>query len=250
MDDAPRRPDREPLFGLHNRDYPSIWALARLAVAASESSVRIDHFYDLALNDAWAYGEVLIDLEKQTGFKCTALFPTNPEKRKAAEAAFLTFAVGGYRAENERTLVTEGPLFEWGAAAIVDASDGPHIGVTAAGWDLLDGVDGVTVHEPHPAGMAHYFLHYLAEHAESDWIAFVEILTCIGGSGTTRQELLAHFSEAWPDWSENEVSTNAAGYVARAREWGLLEPRQIKNRYQLTPLGDEQLTMITAGGRS
>ena len=37
------------------------------------------------------------------------------------------------------------------------------------------------------------------------------------------------------------VSTNAAGYIARAREWGLVEPKQSKSRYQLTPFGVEQL---------
>lgn len=250
MSNSRRRATRQPLFGLHNRDYPSLWALARLAVFAREHSVSIADYYERVVQDAWGFGELLVDLQSKFGLKVTALFPTNPEKRKAAEAAFLTFAVGDSRTDRDDVLTAGGPLFDWGVAAADKTRDGLHIGVTEAGWDLLGGIDGITVEEPHSRAAATNFFRHLAEYADADWAAFSEILSCIDRGESTRQELLAQVSRAWPEWTENEVSTNSAGYVARAREWGLLEPKQTNNRYQLASLGSELLADNIRGGRT
>jgi hypothetical protein len=54
------------------------------------------------------------------------------------------------------------------------------------------------------------------------------------------------FARARPDWSKSVASTNAQGYVARGREWGLIESRQVQGRYALTPFGEEQLGHMTS----
>ncbi len=249
MNKSRSRASPQPLFGMHNRDYPSIWSLARLAAVAGEHPLSIVEFYERVVHDAWAFGGVLADLESKSGLKATALFPTNPEKRKAAEAAFLVFAVGDYRTEKDGRFITNGPLFDWGVAAVDSIRDGLHIGVTAAGWDLLEGIDGITVEEPHALAAARHFFHHLAVYAEADWAAFTTILSCVDRGESTRKELLGQVSQAWPEWTENEVSTNSAGYVARAREWGLLERKQVNNRYQLASLGHELLAGNNAVGR-
>lgn len=236
------RPEGRTLFGLHNRDYPSLWALSQLAEMASEEPIPIVDYHARVLKEAWAFGEHLLAIEEHTGRKCTALFPTNPDKRKSAEARFCMFAIGDVRINGDNTVSTSGPLFEWQAVGLVGSVDQPRIGLTAAGWRLLAALDGLSVDEPHPPASVAAFLAHLTKHAPADLRGFVEIVSAIGPEGATRQVVLGHAATQWPEWNENEVSTNAASYIARAREWGLVEPKQTKSHYHLTPLGTEHLT--------
>ena len=145
------RPEGRPLFGLHNRDYPSLWALAHLATMALNGPVPAATFYTEVLHEAWRFGELLLAIEKHLGIKCTAQFPTNPDKRKPAELGFRSFAIGDYRDAGD-TYTTNGPLFEWGLAGLAKGDEtGPLIGVTPDGWTILRAVTGVSVEEPHPA---------------------------------------------------------------------------------------------------
>jgi hypothetical protein len=236
------RPEGLPLFGLHNRDYPSLWALTKLAGLTAERPIPVETYYVAVIQEAWKFGELLLAIEKHTGTKRTAVFPTNPEKRKAAEMGFRAFAIGDYRGGPNDTYTASGPLFEWRVAALVAGErKHPLIGVTAAGWGLLRAIAGISVEEPHPIPAAAHFLRHLLDHAPADHSGFIEIVRAIGPDGSTRQEVLDHVSKAWLDWTENEVSTNAAGYIARAREWGLVEPKQIKAKYHLTPLAIEHV---------
>lgn len=236
------RAEVRPLFGLHNRDYPSLWALTRLAAMTHDRPVPIEDYFADVLKEAWRFGELLVAIEKQTGTKCTALFPTNPEKRKPAEMGFRSFAVGDYRTDGDR-YVTSGPLFVWRLIGLTRGErNEPLAGLTAAGWALLAGVSGISVEEPHPADAAEVFFAHLATHAPADWKGFTDVIRAIGPDGATRQEVLEHMAGAWTDWTENEVSTNSAGYIARAREWGFVEPKQTKSQYHLTPLGHELTT--------
>lgn len=235
------RPEGKALFGLHNRDYPSLWALNQLAEMANEEPIPVVDYYARVLDGAWNFGEHLLSLEEHTGRKCTALFPTNRDKRKSAEGRFCMFAIGEFRTNGDKTITTRGPLYEWRAVGLIGSVDQPRIGLTAPGWRLLAALDGLSVDEPHAPASVAAFLTHLREHAPDDMRGFVEILTAIGPAGATRQDVLDHAGTQWPDWSENEVSTNTAGYIARAREWGLVEPKQTKSQYHLTPLGVEHL---------
>lgn len=232
------RPEGGPLFGLHNRDYPALWALARLASKTQQQAMPAKRYYEELLQEAWDFGRVLLAIEKRTGAKSTALFPTNLEKRKAAELAFRMFAVGDFRSSADGTFATNGPLFEWGVAGLAATEeDGPLIGVTELGWKLLAAQSGLSVHEPHPEAKAIAFFEHLASHAPADWKGLLEIMRAIGPDGATRRAVLEHFQNTWPQWTANEVSSNSAGYVARAREWGLVELKQMESRYHLTAFG-------------
>ena len=235
------RPEGKALFGLHNRDYPSLWALSQLAEMANEEPIPVVDYYARILKKAWDFGEHLLALEKDTGRKCTALFPTNPDKRQSAESRFCMFAIGDFRINGKKTVTTNGPLFEWRAVGLVGSIDQPRIGLTAAGWELLAALHGLSVGEPHAPTSVAAFLAHLKQHAPADMRGFVEILRAIGPEGATRQDVLGHAGTQWPEWNENEVSTNAAGYIARTREWGLLELKQTKSHYNLTPLGVEHI---------
>jgi len=235
------RPQGEALFGLHNRDYPSLWALSRLAEMADEEPIPITDYYARLLQEAWEFGKGLLAIENHTGSKCTALFPTNPDKRQSAEARFRMFAIGEFRVGGDNTITTRGPLFEWRTAGLSGSVGEPRISLTAGGWRLLAELRGLSVEEPHAPASAVAFLAYLKEHAPADSRGFIEIMRAIGPEGATRRNVLDHAGTQWPEWTKNMVSTNTAGYIARTREWGLVEPKQSKSRYYLTPFGVEHL---------
>lgn len=232
-------PENMPLFGLHNRDYPSLWALSKLAEWTPSHTLPFEIYMSRICEEAWLYGQVLKEVEARTGSKCTALFPTNTEKRKPAETAFKSFAVGGLRTVRS-ILTTTGPLFEWRVASLEPGDDGrPQIGVTTQGHTLLASLVGTTVQEPHPAASSRAFMQHLSRHSPGDWSSLIDTLRAVGKEGATRSQLLHQLSNTWTGFTDNETSTNAAGYIARAREWGLLEPKQTDYLYHLTPLGLE-----------
>ena len=235
------QPEGSILFGLHNRDFPSLWALSRLADITASGPIPFEDYIAGVCEEAWQFGELLLRIEQELGGKRTALFPTNREKKKAAEAGFRTFAIGDYR-RTSGGLRTSGPLFEWHAATLLPG-DGPAllISATSAGRSLLEAVAGATVAEPHAPAASRAFFNYIARYARADWSGFLEILDAVGPSGAAREAVLRHVAGVWPSWTDNEVSTNAAGYMARAREWGLVEPKQSRGRYHLTPLGLEHV---------
>ena len=249
IEEAPEfaQPEGRALFGLHNRDFPSLWALSILAELTREAPVPPEVFFIEASARAWSLGERLLEIERRSGHKLTALFPTNSEKPKASEAGFRAFAIGNYQPASSTSFVTAGPLFEWQVAALVPGADSkPTVGVTAPGLDLLNILNGLSIEEPHKSPMSDEFFAHLSRYAPSDWRGFVEVVRAVGRGGATRNQVLDHFNQSWPEWSENEVSTNAAGYIARAREWGLVEPKQVKSTYKLTSLGLEHVEGATS----
>ncbi|MGW6278748.1 ribbon-helix-helix domain-containing protein [Kribbella sp. NPDC055071] len=241
------QPEGQVLFGLHNRDFPSLWALSRLAEFTATDPMPVQAYLAEVSEEAWKFGELLLEIERRLGGKRTALFPTNRDKKKAAELGFQTFAVGGYRYDGRGSVVTGGPLFEWRVAALIAGEAGsPLIAVTPEGHLLLEAIAGLTIAEPHEAHETAAFLAHIGRYAPADWAGFVAILRAVGRDGATRQSVLDSLSQRWPDWTESELSTNAAGYIARAREWGLVEPKQVKAEYHLTPRGLDQLNGVYA----
>jgi hypothetical protein len=223
----------EPLFGLHNRDYPSLWLASRLAQATTSSLVDTESFLGQALANAWSMGEKLEALEKPMGTRLSSLFPTNRLKSGRAEEAFRLFAFGQLiRADSG--LRASGPLFLWRIAQ-VQASDS-RIGLTPQGLQLMRKLAGLSALAPHDRTHAEVFLAHLREHAPADWWGFETLLREVC-KGASRMELLHRFRAEKPQWTDSQVSTNVAGYVARAREWGLLESKQSEGRYLLTEFG-------------
>ena len=231
-----------PLFGLHNRDFPSLWALGKLAELTTEGPIPYSEFMTEVAGSAWRYGQMLGALEQRGHKGLTGLFPTNPDKREASEARFLNFGVGEAKL-TEGGWTTRGPLFQWGVAGIVVSEGVGSIGVTSLGAQLIGEVVGLTPDTPHPRQIAVGFAEFLRASAPDDWWGFQRLLTAVGAGASTRNEVARHFhgSRFGDNWTKNEVSTNAAGYVARAREWGFLEQKQQDGRYVLTDFGSEQL---------
>jgi hypothetical protein len=223
----------EPLFGLHNRDYPSLWLASRLAQATRSGLVDAADFMAQALKEAWTLGEKLQALEQRTGTRLSSLFPTNRQKSGRAEEAFRIFALGQVT-RSDTGLRASGPLFTWRIAQ-VQAADS-HIGLTPQGLRLMRKLAGLSAMTPHNQTHAEAFLAHLREHAPADWWGFETVLREVG-KGAARLGLLQRFRAEQPRWTEAQVSTNVSGYVARAREWGLLESKQSEGKYLLTEFG-------------
>jgi len=228
----------EPLFGMHNRDYPSLWAARRLAsFVEEEQTITFNEFAERATEEAWTYAAELRALEPELGIKLTALFPTNVDKRTTASGAFRSFAIGSVSAD-EAGMRADGPLFLWRIIGVEARDESVAVGLRREGRDLLASLSGLTVAQPHPPELARAFLAHLRKHAPPDYWGFDHVLQTVA-ERPTRADLVGAFQQARGDWRESVAATNAQGYVARAREWGLIAPKVVEGRYELTDFGLE-----------
>lgn len=233
------------LLGLHNRDYTSLWALSQLAGLLAESSLPFAATLREVTKRAWEFSARVRPLDADADLKLTSLFPTNRAKVQAASGQFRAFAIGTVR-ESEGRLHGDGPLFVWKALQARRGADNIEIGMTRPGWDLLAAVDGISLRLPHSPEVASRYFDYLHEHAPADLAGLMVVLRG-AGERMTRAELIAAYQTHYSSWTEAQSSTNAAGYIARGREWGLVEPKLIERRYRLTHEGERLASELREG---
>jgi hypothetical protein len=243
LDDGVAEPDDEPLLGLHNRDYPSLWAASRLARYSMDSLPSFEDFRRQATDAAWFYALQLGALEKERrGTRLRALFPSNPQKREAAERGFQAFAIGSISRRPPTTgqIPADGPFFLWRLCQLARKDGELVVGLTSAGRSLLDRLTGLSLELPHNQASARAFLAYVSEVAPGDKWGFDQVVTAVA-EGPDRKQLVTLISGERSDWSPATSSSIAQGYVARAREWGLIEPRLQSGKYRLTEFGKNWL---------
>ena len=226
--------DDSPLFGLHNRDYPTLWAAVKLAELSRVDLVPFDSFVKLTTERAWQIARVFAG-SSVNGLKLTALFPSNEQKRQSSEQAFASFALGSVVAR-EGTLRATGALFQWQLAQVRKTDGSCMIGLTRQGFDLLHELEGLSLNLPHSPSQFESFFRHLRRWCSADADCWLQALTLVGAS-PTREEALRSFQREHQQWSPIQTSTNLAGYISRGREWGLIEPKQVDGRYRLTPFG-------------
>ncbi len=231
----------QPASGFHNRDYPSLWAAAQLGKLLKEESMAFADMAEVLVEQAWIFAEQLVRLDDVLIGKPSALFPTNQRKRQSAEGNFLMFAVGALTHGNSGEHIAQGTLFDWQVLGMEMTPSGPQVGFTHVGQELLNSMAGLTVIHPHPADYTHRFLDYLSKYAPGDWLGFQLMLRSVN-LRIRREELIDVFHERWPMWKRKVASNNAAGYIARGREWGLVEMGQVDRCYALTELGHQVLS--------
>lgn len=230
----------DPLLGIHNRDYPSIWAINRLARYTQDDLISLAEFQLRVTRAAWFFGAQLGVLEERIeGLRLTALFPTNLNKPEAAERAFQNFAVGEVprRPPQQGEVKVGGPLFVWRVCQLERRDSELFIGMTTTGRLLLDGLVGLSLKLPHSQDAADHFLRHLFERSPGERWGFEQILFLAQGE-PDREELVSRIASQRSVWTYATASSVAQGYVARAREWGLLEPRLQRGRYRLTEFGE------------
>lgn len=229
------------LLGLHNRDYPSLWAAHRLAAYTRDEPIAWGEFLERATGEAWEFASHLQQLERAgRGRRLLSLFPANPDKRQSAERGFQSFAIGTVsRPHNGSAIPVAGPLFAWRVCQLVRPVEKPQVGLTSEGWDLLEALGGISLEMPHDSDLALVFFGHLRRHAPGDWRGFRQVLHVVSES-PDREALVAQFAAVSPSRTPSTVSSVAQGYIARGREWGLIEPKQVDGRYWLTEFGRHQ----------
>jgi hypothetical protein len=240
-------PKREPLLGLHNSDVPSLHALAYLAHETSEAPMPLKTFYEQATRRARDLSLALAPYERRHKVKLSALLPSNLAKPQAAARGYQAFALGQINKQprGDGKLDCAGPLYLWQVAALVRDGKEVSIGVTETGWQLLKELEGVSFERPHAPDHARRFLHFLQAHAPEDLWGFGVLLRSVA-ERLGRVELNARFLAA-RDWKESVATSVAQGYLARSREWGLVTPKLVDGRYELTTFGREMRSALTAG---
>lgn len=240
----------EPLLGLHNRDYPSLWALQRMAVHCSDGPSPWEELLGRITEEAWSYGIALRDLEKRRSARgLTALFPVNDQKPAAAERGFRSFAIGSiprHPTPGKRVSAT-GPLPSWRVCQLRWEGTVLSAGLTEQGWSMLDAVAGISLNLPHGEDHARAFLDHLRHYAPADHGAYAHTLQTVS-DGPDRPQLVQTFTERFGGTAAVAGSL-AQGYVARAREWGLIEPKLVDSRYWLTAFGRTVLEEMSSNQR-
>ena len=238
MTDGLGKVNAGPLF-FHNRDYPSLWSAMTIADLTREQPLAFDQVLKETTQLAWRFAEGLRQLN-MADLKPTVLFPTNREKRDASEAAFRAFAIGSC-SRNGETISCSGPLFVWGVCQVKIVGNDLVVGITPVGFDLLRSLNGLNAQMPHSARFAATFFEFLKRHAPDDWWGFQTVCRLVQDK-PNRELLLNSFSFAAQqkhyEWTAHQVANYVSGYVSRAREWGLLAPKQIVGRYGLTVFGE------------
>lgn len=230
----PARGTEESNFGLHNRDLPTLWALDRLGrlVARARRPITWEQLNAELLRAAWEEGRRLrarsLELERNDAAKAEAGFPTQTKKREAAERRFLTHFAG--------TSQKRGPWFVFRFVG----TDGDTVAPTGAAVELVRALRGeeIDAAPPFSAGAWEIFQAYLEHHAPDELRAWMRVLEIVAGR-PTRTELVSHCG--W--WSGSQADTNSSSYVARGREWGLIEPALDDGRYALTDRGGQAITV-------
>lgn len=232
----------EPLFGLHNRDYPTLWAAQRLCEWTQREPMSLADFRSRATEEAAELARALIPLEATLPKgqpRLTALLPRQDARTSRPGGYFAQAALGSvHRDRDSGRRRLHGPLFVWRLAGLDELRDdrgSPRIAPTALCYELLDRLAGLRLDAPHDPEHTLVFVEHLRRHAAEDWRAFGIL---IGGAGrrATRDELLDDYRRAY-GWGGKIPDTNLQGYIGRAREWGLLSPE--RGAYVLTELGEQ-----------
>lgn len=231
----------EANFGLHNRDYPTIWACDLLGRMTAETGAPIawETFSERLLQTSWVVGRRLAadDAESGRPVKAGVGFPTNAAKKDAAERRFLAHAFGLPTARGN-----PGPVFVFRLVGVERADGDARIALTDEGLAVLRAFAETGDSGP-PFGESAWriFVDHLGEHAAGElkaWLSVLELLR----EQPNRTELVERCS-SW--WQGNEAATNAMSYVSRGREWGLVEAKLgPDNRYALTERGTAELDRL------
>lgn len=270
-----RPPERQkPLFGFHNRDFPSLWGLGLLATATPEEPILWSEFA-LALDLlSQRFGGLLRALDQMRSadgrsrgeLRYATSFPKpgtgggtaggqwllSPEGERVAHLSpfvknnFARIQKAGNKVQ------AAGPLPQWGAIAFFPEGRDYRVGLTKKGIALLEATAGSSIELPHPPEAARAFFDYLKGNSPEDWQGFERVLGAIVLE-PNREELVRSNKEFFDSFRETATSpedirfasTMTQGYVSRGREWGLIAPDLAPSEqgkrvlYQLTELGEQ-----------
>jgi hypothetical protein len=238
----PAHPARGALYGLHNRDYPTLWATHSLLAMSDRHGgpLKWNDFLRSVVDAAWKVGAHLakLDLERSViAMKAAIGFPANREKRQSAEARFIAHMLGVAVRESRPT----GPIFALQLAGTQLEDETLLVAPTkqaAVLWERL-AANGLAAkrHPPHPDGAWRVFSEHIQDVLPEEYETWMAVLKAVA-ERPTRDELVKRFSDRWPG---SVADTNVGGYVSRGREWGLIAPKLIEGRYAPTSRAEREL---------
>lgn len=239
-------------FGLHNRDFPTIWALdwlGRLVTEAGRPIAWAQYLSELVPR-AWALGSALqtADLANGALAKRAAGFPTNTKKHDAAEQRFLAHSVGSVAIPRGTSMATrnDGPLFVFRLVGLAVDGDAVLVAPTHEAVVLLRDLgraNAGTVRPFPPEAWAAFSAH-LEQFSPEEIAVWRRVLTVLADK-PGRTTVAARCS--W--WSGSIAETNAMSYIARGREWGLVEPKMVDGHYDLTELGTAEVEVLKSSSK-
>jgi len=236
-------------WGMHNRDWPTLWVLADLAARTAEAGAPAE-FHGWR-NDL---GERAADLAYRLNDAGSAFdyvgLPNIKAKGLKSVMRFLSLFVG----DRPGT----GPLFSLGLAATAEPwskvcpepGDRRFVGerepilLTEAGLALLRRLDGFAP-APAPVADAHRtaWLEHLRDRVPLDFELLCAVVESIAAGHDQRKPLVAATVErlGWADVRPITAETNVAGIIGRAREWNVVARAQDRGRYLLVGDGADAL---------
>lgn len=225
--------DASTAFGLHNRDYPTLWGadwIGRLTAEAMQP-LPWSPLTEVIIARAWEFAAQLqtADLDRPRGAKVAAGFPTNRKRPEAVSTRFREHFLGFIDRRGAR-----GPLFMFGLAGI----DGQEVALSQAGVDLLGKLRNAefAAGPPFSSDAWSAFASHLAIHAPKELEMWRRVLAIVADE-PDRKTLIERCD--W--WSGNTADTNSMGYMARGREWGLVEVKLQDSHYHLTDRGAAEI---------
>jgi hypothetical protein len=212
----------EVTWGIHNRDFPTLWAAGMLSrELTTHESVDYQNWLAEAVDVAWRLAASLADSDIDLSG-----FPMNLDKADKSESRFVRFFLG--------ETAGHGPLFDLGLVAEVESG---RVAMTLDGANVLAQLEGwaPTVSRRPADDARDVFLSHLFWRVPADFNLMQEIVDLISEGFSDRDTLIAEIGSRNAGWSSGVTTTNVAGFIGRARQWGLIERRQTNRRYQLSP---------------
>ena len=205
--------DEEALFGLHNRDYPSLWALQLLARSTIDGPVLWSEFTSGIERTGREMGRALklIDQLKlpgsnsRPGLKYATAFPvtekalshrsgqwirTEDDRARVRLTAYVKNTVARIQGNGRyRPFEARGPLPRWSAIAFEHTGEDFLVGVTSEGLDLLRKMSGISLELPHDPFFTYAFMDFLRDHGRGDYEGFRQVLGSIQQKDRNRDQL-------------------------------------------------------------
>ncbi len=266
------------LYGLTNRIAPTLWAAAQLVKMQVERDgrpVSYGRFIQHVMPLAWRIGIGIEKWEGQQprdkgsagrGFQASARWPSPPrfvddEERSARREASTVYGfveyglltwTGGSSWTPSGKGWARGPLAALGLAAAHANADGSvWLEATRVGVEFLGetGRAGASCAYPHNQAAWAAYKEFLRSVNPLELDRMDEVLNAVASSHA-RKDLLAKVMDPKSMGSRNGPMNFANGYIARLREWGLLQPAQPKfGPKALTERGIAELSEAHEVGR-
>lgn len=238
------------LFGQINRVFPIKFGLRMLLILLQDKGqwLPLEYFHDKAAENARSFGNLLEGIDdtrkNKRSEKLSVGFPTGTITKSLDryKSQFL-----GYKKPTSGKNVGALPILKF-VEIIKNNDDEYSIGVTEPGilfgllqntyLDKLDGIKTITEKE------ATFYIDHIINFVPSESDAVNIVLKLINNGINRPNQIDENISGMFPEWTENQVTTNRSGVLGRIWDLGLINKERdgLKVSYSLSRFGSEMLS--------